>query len=312
MLLKAQQYRLVTRSDFDGLVCAVLLKSLNLINEIKFVHPKDMQDGKIEITNHDITTNLPYVEGTYLAFDHHFSETLRNRDRSSTHIIDPNAPSAARVVYDYFGGAEKFPHISQEMMTAVDRADSAQFTLEEVLRPQGWVLLNFLMDARTGLGRFRDFRISNYDLMMNSIDACKDSTIDEILNLPDVKERVDVYREHEAKFQAQIKKCATVRDKTVVLDLRQEETIYAGNRFMVYALYPECTVSIHVMWGLKQQNTVFAVGKSIFDRSSQVNIGELMLKYGGGGHANAGTCQVAHEVVDETLREILSQIKANE
>jgi nanoRNase/pAp phosphatase (c-di-AMP/oligoRNAs hydrolase) len=311
MLAKAQHYRLVTRSDFDGLVCAVLLKSLDLISEIKFVHPKDMQDGKIEITNNDITTNLPYVEGAYLAFDHHFSETLRNRDRHSSHVIDPDAPSAARVVYDYFGGAGKFPQISQEMMAAVDKADSAQFTLEEVLQPQGWVLLNFLMDARTGLGRFRNFTISNYDLMMNSIDACKNSTIEEILNLPDVKERVDIYREHEAKFKAQIKKCATVRDKTVVLDLRQEETIYAGNRFMIYALYPECNVSIHVMWGLKQQNTVFAVGKSIFDRSSQINIGELMLKYGGGGHANAGTCQVAHELVDETLNAIVTQINAN-
>lgn len=311
MLVKAQQYRLVTRSDFDGLVCAVLLKSLDLINQIKFVHPKDMQDGKVEITNNDITTNLPYVEGAYLAFDHHFSEMLRNRDRHSSHVIDPDAPSAARVVYDYFGGVDKFPYISQEMMAAVDQADSAQFTLEEVLNPQGWVLLNFLMDARTGLGRFRNFTISNYDLMMNLIDACKDSAIEDILNLPDVKERVDVYREHESKFKAQIKKCATVCDKTVVLDLRQEETIYAGNRFMIYALYPECNVSIHVMWGLKQQNTVFAVGKSIFDRSSQANIGELMLKYGGGGHANAGTCQVAHELVDETLNAIVTQINAN-
>lgn len=310
-MLLQRQYRLVTRSDFDGLVCAVLLKNLNLIDEIKFVHPKDMQDGKIEITANDITTNLPYVEGAYLAFDHHVSETIRNHERKNSHIIDPHAPSAARVVYNHFGGADKFPKISQEMMAAVDRADSAQFTLEEVLHPQGWVLLNFLMDARTGLGRFRNFTISNYELMMNLIDACKDSSIEEILALPDVKERVEVYRNHELKFREQLQRCSTVHNKTVVIDLRQEETIYAGNRFLVYALFPVCTVSIHVMWGLKQQNTVFAVGKSIFDRSSQTNIGELMLKYGGGGHANAGTCQVAHELVAATLQSLVTQINAN-
>lgn len=311
MLLQEQQYRLVTRSDFDGLVCAVLLKSLNLINEIKFVHPKDMQDGKIEITNNDITTNLPYVEGAYLAFDHHVSETIRNQNKQPTHVIDPNAPSAARVVYNYFGGPEKFPTISREMMVAVDQADSAQFSMEDVLHPQGWVLLNFLMDARTGLGRFKDFTISNYNLMMNLIDYCKDHDIEEILSLPDVRERVDIYFEHEEKAQEQLKRCSTVHDKVVVLDLREEEVIYATNRFMIYALFPACNVSIHTMWGLKKQNTVFAVGKSIFDRSSQTNIGELMLKYGGGGHANAGTCQVDNTLAEETLKALVAQINAN-
>lgn len=311
MLLKDQQYRLVTRSDFDGLVCAVLLKSLNLINEIKFVHPKDMQDGKIEVTSNDITTNLPYVQGAHLAFDHHLSETLRNAEGKPSHIIDPHAPSAARVVYNYFGGSDGFPGISQELMAAVDQADSAQFTIDDVLHPQGWVLLNFLMDARTGLGRFKEFTISNYNLMMNLIDYCKDHPIEDILNLPDVKERVEVYFDHEAKFQEQLRRCSTVYNKTVVVNLRDEELIYAGNRFMIYALFPACNVSIHTIWGLQRQNTVFAVGKSIFDRSSQTNIGELMLKYGGGGHANAGTCQVANEVAEATLESLVAQINAN-
>ena len=310
MLLQEQQYRLVTRSDFDGLVCAVLLKSLNLINEIKFVHPKDMQDGKIEITSQDITTNLPYVEGSHLAFDHHISETIRNTNIKPNHIIDPNAPSAARVVYDYFGGAPTFPEISQEMMAAVDQADSAQFTFEDVLHPQKWVLLNFLMDARTGLGRFRNFSVSNYTLMMQLIDYCKNHSIEEILNVPDVKERVDLYFEHEAKFQEQLRKCSTVYEKVVNVNLREEDVIYAGNRFMVYALFPACNTSIHTMWGLKKQNTVFAVGKSIFDRSSQANIGDLMLRYGGGGHANAGTCQVANELAEATLESLVTQINA--
>ncbi len=304
----SEKYRLVTRSDFDGLVCAVLLKELDMIGDIKFVHPKDMQDGKIEITNQDITTNLPYVQGAYLAFDHHLSETIRNQDTQSNHIIDPNAPSAARVVYNYFGGKEKFANIPQDMIEAVDKADSAQFSRPEVLNPQGWVLLNFLMDARTGLGRFRTFRISNYSLMMDLIDYCKNHSIEQILNIDDVKQRSELYFEQEDKFKEQIKRCAKVYDNLVVLDLTDEETIYAGNRFMIYALFPECNISIHKMWGLKKQNTVFAVGKSIFNKTSNTNIGELMLKYNGGGHANAGTCQVDNDKADVILQELIEQI----
>jgi nanoRNase/pAp phosphatase (c-di-AMP/oligoRNAs hydrolase) len=304
----SKKYRLVTRSDFDGLVCAVLLKDLDMIDEIKFVHPKDMQDGKIEITNNDITTNLPYVEGAYLAFDHHLSETIRNQDIQNNHIIDPEAPSAARVLFKYYGGKEKFTAISEAMMDAVDKSDSAQFAKEEVLHPENWVLLNFLMDARTGLGRFRDFRISNYQLMMQLIDYCKAHSIEEILNLPDVKERVDLYFEQEEKFKDQIQRCAKAYQNLVVLDLRNEEVIYAGNRFMIYALFPECNISIHVLWGLKQQNTVLAVGKSIFKKDSQTNIGELMLKYGGGGHQNAGTCQIQNDQAEEVLKELITQI----
>lgn len=306
-----KKYRLVTRSDFDGLVCAVLLKELDMINEIKFVHPKDMQDGKIEVTSNDITTNLPYIEGVYLAFDHHLSETIRNQDIQDNHIIDPDAPSAARVLYSYYGGKEKFTEISEAMMEAVDKSDSAQFTQEEVLHPENWVLLNFLMDARTGLGRFREFRISNYQLMMQLIDYCKAHSIQEILQLPDVKERVDLYFEQEEKFKDQIQRCAKVNQNLVVLDLRNEEVIYAGNRFTIYALFPECNISIHVLWGLKQQNTVFAVGKSIFNKTSQTNIGELMLKYGGGGHQNAGTCQIDNDKAEEVLKELIAQINQN-
>ncbi|OCR01109.1 exopolyphosphatase [Oscillatoriales cyanobacterium USR001] len=304
----SKKYRLVTRSDFDGLVCAVLLKDLNMIDEIKFVHPKDMQDGKIEVTSNDITTNLPYVEGVYLAFDHHLSETIRNQEIKNNHIIDPEAPSAARVLFKYYGGKEKFTTISEAMMDAVDKSDSAQFAKEEVLHPENWVLLNFLMDARTGLGRFRDFRISNYQLMMQLIDYCKAHSIEQILNLPDVKERVDLYFEQEEKFKDQIQRCAKVYQNLVVLDLRNEEVIYAGNRFMIYALFPECNISIHLLWGLKQQNTVFAVGKSIFKKDSQTNIGELMLKYGGGGHQNAGTCQIENDKAEEVLQELIAQI----
>lgn len=306
-----KKFRLVTRSDFDGLVCAVLLKHLDMLDEIKFVHPKDMQDGKIEIGPNDITTNLPYVAGAHIAFDHHLSETIRNTGERPNHIIDPKAPSAARVVYDYYGGSKAFPAAWDGMMSAVDKADAAQFSRDEILEPKGWVLLNYLMDARTGLGRFRDFRISNYDLMMDLIDYCKNHDIEQIMQLPDVKERSEMYFEHEGKFKEQIQRCTKVHGNLVVLDLRREETIYAGNRFVIYALFPDTNISIHVLWGVKQQNTVFATGKSIVNRSSKTNIGELMLQYGGGGHQNAGTCQVENDRAEQVLQELVKKINAD-
>ncbi len=305
-----ENFRLVTRSDFDGLICAVLLKEIGIIDDIKFVHPKDMQDGKVAISERDITTNLPYVAGCHLAFDHHLSETVRNTDCADDHIIDPDAPSAARVVYDYYGGAERFPAAWTDMMDAVDKADSAQFSKEDILHPEGWVLLNFLMDARTGLGRFHEFRISNYQLMMELIDKCTQLGIEEIIALPDVQERVTLFFEHETKAKEQIQRCSQVHGDLVVLDLRDEDIIYAVNRFMIYALFPDCNISMHVMWGLKQQNTVLAIGKSILDRSSQVNIGELCLKYGGGGHFNAGTCQIENTEVGRLLPTVIEQINA--
>ncbi|MBF0449096.1 MAG: exopolyphosphatase [Magnetococcales bacterium] len=310
--MQKKKFRLVTRSDFDGLVCAVLLKELDMIDEIKFVHPKDMQDGKIDITSRDITTNLPYVEGVYLAFDHHLSEVIRRGgEKKENHIIDSKAPSAARVVYDYYGGAKGYPRVSEEMMEAVDKGDAARFSREEILKPTGWVLMNFLMDARTGLGRFRDFTVSNYQLMMQLIDHCRDMSIGDILELPDVKERVDLFFEHEEKFIKQLKSCSTIHGNLVVLDLRNEEVIYAGNRFMIYALFPDTNISIHVLWGFQKQNTVFAIGKSILKRDSKTNVGELALKYDGGGHLNAGTCQISTDQADEKLAELVAQITAD-
>jgi nanoRNase/pAp phosphatase (c-di-AMP/oligoRNAs hydrolase) len=307
----AVRHRLVTRSDFDGLVCAALLKELDLLDDILFVHPKDMQDGEIEVGAGDITTNLPYVRGVGLAFDHHASEAIRVEDSPANHIIAPGAQSAARVVYDHYGGAERFPTISEAMMTGVDRADSAQFSESEILDPRGWILMSFLMDPRTGLGRFREFRISNYQLMMALIDDCTRMTVEEILRTPDVAERVALYNEHKERAVEQIRRCAKVEGNLIVLDLRDEEVIHPTNRFMVYALYPEANISIHVLWGLKQQNTVFATGKSIINRSSQTNVGELMLGHGGGGHHAAGTCQVANENAGSVLAELVSKITAD-
>jgi nanoRNase/pAp phosphatase (c-di-AMP/oligoRNAs hydrolase) len=301
------KFRLITRSDFDGLVCATLLREMDMIDDILFVHPKDMQDGKVAVGANDITTNLPYVEGVHLCFDHHASE-LRRVGSQDNRIIDPTAASAARVVYDHFGGKERFPHITDEMMAAVDQADSAQYSEEDILAPTGWTLLNFIMDPRTGLGRFRDFAISNTQLMLDLIGYCRNHSIEEILALPDVVERIELYEALAEKAEHQLTRCTKMEGKLAVLDLRAEETIYPCNRFMIYALFDRSNISMHVMWGARQQNTVFAVGKSILDRSSKTNVGHLMLEYGGGGHDAAGTCQVDNDRAEAVKAELIAAI----
>ena len=307
--LPPDTYRLITRSDMDGLVCAVLLKDIGLLGEIVFHHPKDVQDGKVAVTERDILTNLPYVPGCGLCFDHHASEALRNNGRPTPgYILQPEAKSAARVVYDHYGGKARFPRISDAMMDAVDKADSAGFSRDDVLQPQGWELLSFLMDARTGLGRFREFRISNYQLMMMLIDCCRDMPIADILALPDVQERVALFFAQHAQFREQVRRIARVHGKLVVLDLRDEPVIHAGNRFVVYAMFPQCDISLHVMWGRDKQNTVYTVGKSIFDRGSPVAVGELMLEHGGGGHAAAGTCQGPNDTADAQKQHLIERI----
>lgn len=305
------RYRLLTRSDFDGLVCAMLFKELDLIEEILFVHPSDMQTGKVQVRSTDITTNLPYVQGVHLAFDHHASEAIRERPHQN-YIIVPAAFSAAHVVYDYYGGPRAFPPRYEEIVLEADKIDSARLTREEVLRPSGWILLGFLTDSRTGLGRFKHFRISNYQLMMDLIEACRIYSIDEVLELPDVQERVVFYREQEGLYREQLKQTSRVEGTVLVTDLRKEPIIHVGNRFLRYALYPDINLSLQVMWGLNRQNTVISLGKSIFNRTSPVHVGALLLRYGGGGHENAGTCQVPNEEADRILEEILAIVKERE
>lgn len=305
-----QKYRLVTRSDFDGLVSAMLLRELGMIDDIAFVHPKDVQDGRVPLSSNDITTNLPFVPHVHLAFDHHDSEVVRTT-KAENYVIDPRAPSTARLIFRHFGGSERFPAISDEMMTAVDKADSGQLSRDDILWPDGWVLLNYLMDSRTGLGRFREFPISNYSFMMSLIAYCRDHSIQQILKLPDVQERVTMYFGHAEKAREQIVRCTRVHGNLAVLDLRGESTIWVTNRFMIYALFPEINISMHVIWGLNRQNTVFAVGRSVLDRSSRTNVGQLMLRYGGGGHMAAGTCQIENENANLVLEQLITRITAD-
>lgn len=311
---QSNQFRLVTRSDFDGLVCAMLLTELGLIREVEFVHPKDVQDGKVAIGEMDITTNLPYAPKCHLCFDHHESEFLRLAPRGilpNNCIIDEESPSTARLVYKHYGPA-LFRGIDPAILDAVDKADAAQLTQEDILRPQGWMLLNFIMDSRTGLGRFNQFRCSNRDLMVQLIDAVRSLSCEEILQLPDVQERVKIYTDHHHNAVEQIRRCSTAHGNVLVINLRNEEVIWAVNRFVAYALYPDCNVSIHIIRGKNGSNTVFALGKSIVRRTCSTNIGKLCLSWQGGGHRNAGTCQVPNDRANHVLSKLLKQLKADE
>ena len=300
--------RLLTRSDFDGLICAVLLKEAKIMDDWKFVHPNDIQNFLIHVTDNDVLANMPYVPGCGLWFDHHSSEQERNTPDIKYNGLSKPAPSCARVIWDYYGGHKTFPAKFDEMMEYVDRCDSGQLTIKEIENPKGWVLLNFIMDPRTGLGRYRDYAISNYQLMVELVECCGTMPVEEILELPDVKERTVRYFAQQTLYKDMIQRNGTIYKNLVVLDLRNEEEILSGNRFTVYALYPDCNISCHVIWGLKKQNTVFAVGRSILNRTSKTNVGKLMLKYGGGGHDAVGTCQVSNDKAEEALKEIIRQI----
>jgi oligoribonuclease NrnB/cAMP/cGMP phosphodiesterase (DHH superfamily) len=300
--------RLVTRSDFDGLVTAVLLKKLGMIDEMKFVHPKDMQDGLIEITANDILTNVPYMAGCGIWFDHHASEVKRVQDEGFEFEGEARiADSAARVVYEYYGGRAQFGEIFDSIMEGVDKADAAKFSKDDILRPEGWDLLSFLMDSRTGLGRYRDYSISNYQLMEKLVDLCASMTVEDILDDPDVKERIKRYFELDAQFREMLTAYTRVEGNVIITDLRNVETIYPGNRFLIYALYPEQNVSIWIVDGFQKQNCSIACGHSIINQSCLTHIGYLMRERGGGGHEAAGTCQVTHESVDQVVSELCSK-----
>ncbi len=299
--------QLITRSDFDGLICATLLRHLGVIHAYRFVHPKDIQDGKYQPTPDDVLANVPYVPGCGLWFDHHSSEQTRLGTDLRFAGRYAQAPSCARVIWDYYGGHAAFPASFDEMMEAVDKCDSGQLSAEEIARPDGWVLLNFVMDPRTGLGRYRDYRISNYQLMEELVEYCRTLPIAQILSLPDIQERVRRYWAQDALYRRMIEANSTQQGH-VVVDLRQQDEIYAGNRFVLYTLYPSANISLLAMQGLRRQNVVITCGHSIVNRTSTVDVGAVMLRHGGGGHRMVGTCQVPHERADGVIAELVTEL----
>ncbi|MFW5838131.1 MAG: exopolyphosphatase, partial [Desulfovibrionaceae bacterium] len=300
--------RLVTRSDFDGLACAALLTEAGVVDDYLYTHPKDLQDGKVAVGENDVLANVPYVPGCGLWFDHHSSETERLGFDFQYEGASRQAPSCARVVYDYYKKDHDFPDHIEEMVQAVDKVDSASLAHEDIRNPQGWVLLGFIMDPRTGLGRIHAFRISNFELMKRMPRLIAALPLEKIMDDVDVKERVEVYRREQELFERMLQENSSVHGELVVLDLLDREVIHAGNRFLLYDLHPQCNISMTLLWGKQKQNVVFSVGHSILNRSSQVDVGSLMLRYGGGGHRAVGTCQVDSADAGRVKQELISAI----
>ncbi|MCH7832635.1 MAG: exopolyphosphatase [Proteobacteria bacterium] len=305
-----KKFRLITRADFDGVVCGALFNELEMIDDIVFTEPNDMQQGRVPVSDKDISVNLPFVEGIHLCLDHHASEIERVGEKDNL-IIDADAPSAARVVYRHFGGKEAFPDISEDLLAAVDQADSAQYSEEDILAPEKWTLLNFIIDPRTGLEGISGFSISHNGLLYDLMTYCRHNPIEEILALPDVVERVNAYQYQKEFSELQLVRCSTVHGNLVVVDLRDEDPIYTCNRFLIYALNPECNISMHLIPGTEGETTAISVGKSILDRSSKTNIGSLLLEFGGGGHKVAGGCKVKNEDADEFVGQLIERINAD-
>jgi len=300
--------RLFTRSDFDGLACGAILSFLGIIDEWKFVHPKDIQDGLVDATDNDILANIPYIPGCKLWFDHHSSETERLGEGAYFEGVSRQAPSCARVVYDYYGGDAKLSRFA-EMIHYVDKVDSGNLSKDEILDPRGWVLLGFIMDPRTGLGRFRNFTISNYELMLELSKACAEKSIYEILEMHDVKERIDFYYQQKELFTEMVKSHAVVDGNVIKIDLRGVETIFAGNRFLIYTFYPEQNISVWIVDGRNKSNVAITVGYSIINRTCNVDVGSMVLSYGGGGHKQVGTCQVAYDDAEKVISQIMAKVK---
>lgn len=299
--------RLLTRSDFDGLACGTILEYLNIIDDYKYVHPKDVQDNLIEVTKNDILANIPYIAGCGIWFDHHSSESERKGFDFEFEGESRLEKSCARILYEYYGGDKKLSNF-KEMIHFVDKVDSGDLTKDEILNPKGWILLGFLMDPRTGLGRFKNFRISNYQLMEKLMSDCAHKNINEILEDEDIKERIEIYKLQDEKFKDMIIKHTKTVGDAIVTDLRGLDTIYTGNRFLIYSLFPNQNISLWIVDGKNQENVSVAVGYSILNRTSNIDVGNLLLKHGGGGHKNVGTCQVAYNMADETINKILDSI----
>ena len=299
--------RLITRSDFDGLACGALLLEAGIIDDYTFAHPKDIQDGLVPVTSNDVLANVPYAPGCGIWFDHHSSEAERNALEGKYTGESRSAPSCARIIYEYYGGRERFPQFD-DLMIAVDKVDSGNLTREEILNPQGWILVGFLMDPRTGLGRFRNFTISNYQLMQKLLVCCRTMSTQGILDLSDIRERIALYNEQTQLFKQMVSEHTRIERDVIITDLRGVEPIYTGNRFLIYSLYPEQNISAWIVSGKGGLGCSVAVGYSILNRTSRVNVGSLMLKYGGGGHRAVGTCQFKDEDIAEKLPKLIDEL----
>jgi nanoRNase/pAp phosphatase (c-di-AMP/oligoRNAs hydrolase) len=299
--------RLITRGDLDGLTSAVIITLKEPIDEVALVHPQDITDKKIEIRPDDILANVPYHPNCGMWFDHHLLTDSNEKPPEHFKGRYRIAPSAARLVYEYY--LEKDPDDPQlrrlsTLVDETDRLDAAQLTPEDVERPHDYILLGYTIDSRTGLGAFQGY-------FLKLVEWLKTMPISEVLKQPEVKERVDRLRNEQEEFRQLLKRNSFQLNNVVVTDLREVDRLPAGNRFLIYTLFPESNVSLRVHWGPSHNSVIAAVGHSIFNRTCNTSVGDLMSKFGGGGHRGAGTCVLPLDQAADAIDEILFQLQAN-
>ena len=299
--------RLLTRPDFDGLACAVVLKDIGVVDSWLFVQPEDLQGGAAAVTRNDLLANVPYDAGCGMWFDHHTGEP-GNGAGADAMGLTLRLDSAARVVWQYYRGAYDLAKYDP-MLAAVDKINSAKLTAREILNPEGWMLLGFIIDPCTGTDRFQGYRISGRQLIETLVDACAKLSINDILALPDVKERVDLYNRHRGPFAEMLKERSSAHQNVLVTDLRGAGTIYAGNRFIVYSLFPEQNVSIWAEDSGEGQSCAIGVGYSVINRTNQNDVGAILREYGGGGHRQVGACTVPAEDADRVVAELCMKLQ---
>ena len=298
--------RLLTRSDFDGICCAVLLKELGVVDEMVYAHPKDLQDGKVAVTKNDVLANVPFVEGAGMWFDHHSSEDERIKDAGDIAGKAGSAASTARLIYEYYG-PEKLSKFD-EMLKYCDKMDSADLIEDEIKNPEGWVMLGFICDPRTGLGYHKSFKTSNLDLMQSLTGYISSMPVEDILKLPDVQERVEMYNEKTAEYAEFLEENARPAGKVLIIDTRGK-VVPSGNRFIEYTMFPDTNISARLIDGKVDDVTSISVGHSIINRTATADVGSIMLKYGGGGHRKVGTCQVSAQEAGKIFEEIVNELK---
>ena len=296
--------RLVTRADWDGLVSAVLLTTVEQIEAIQFAYPKDIQDGKVNVLENSIVVNLPYHPNAALWFDHHASEEDLAAPMAAFTAIKGKfglAPSAARLIYEYYGGDARLAKFT-DLLAATDKVDSAQLTQEDVLNPSGFILLAYTVDPRSGL---RGQDLEDYFLLL--VDWLKTKSVDEILALPEVKRLTERLKADDHRFREALLKHSRVAGNLVITDLRGM-AVPAGNRYLIYTLFPQVNLSVRLYDGQPGYSSI-AVGHSLFNRTSTVNVGKLLAEYGGGGHVGAGTAQFPAAEADAKFNEIIARLK---
>jgi hypothetical protein len=294
--------RLVTRGDMDGLTSAVILTSCESIDDILLIHPQDVTDRRFVASPGDIFVNLPYQKGCAKWFDHHL---LTDTNEAPPPGFDGRwglAPSAARMVYEYY--LPKNPQIRayETLLAETDRMDAAQLTLDEVLAPKGYILVGFTLDPRTGLGAFKDY----FHALLKAI---KEQPLDQVLALPEVQERVRRMRDQDALFRRVTIEHSRLDGNVVFTDFRKVDPVPVGNRFLVYTLFPEANISLRVHRGPTPDHVAVTIGHSIFNRTSRTNVGFLVARYGGGGHKAAGTCLVPVAKADAAFTEMIAVMK---